>query len=387
MNNRNILILIVLGMVLLAAAPAAQAGLHCLPIIVEDPKLIKPEQLKPNATFHISVPVLGKDTHRTRGHPTDVAMSVHLPENYDPKRAHPVIVHLGGGQDERKFVGRWQSITGNKDFIVMLAGFTSMLTSGPRNASQMVRVLEAATPIKHGAVILAGISSGSWGMHGNFRPQFYDRGYVDTFDAFIFIAGDNERDVIVTKDKLRGRPALFVGGNTGGAFAIQKKTSEEIAAAGGDATFIPMMHHYSDFSRDVDPKIMDWIKTKVLARQDKYDAFDKKLSAATKGDDYIDLLKDALPHWYGKCVAMTKYLTMAQQESDAGKRSAMLAKLKDIPNLPKTTGGQYQEALKWLKTQSGYEALVKTLALCNPFLDPIPGYFNGYAPGTNFRTR
>ncbi len=381
--------LLVLAVVALAASLASAAGPspHCLPVIVEDLKLIKPEQLTPNATFHVAVPILGKSTHRTRSHPSVVMMSVHLPANYDPKKPHPVLIHLGGGVDQRKFIGRWQSITGNKDFIILLAEYTSMLTSGPRNAVQMLRILEAATPVQHGSVILAGISSGSWGMNGNFRDQFFCRGYVDPFDAFIFIAGNNDKDVTVTKEKLRDRPALFVGGNSGGSYAIQKKTHETLEKDGADSTFLHMMHGYDDFSRDVDPKIMEWITKKVLSRRPKYDAFDAKLAAAKTPADYLALLKEPLFYWYGRTVAMTRYIHLAQKESDSAKRAALLARLQPKTDLPKCNGGDYMEALKWLKAQSGMEALVKELALCNPFLDPIPNYFNGYAPNTNFKTR
>ncbi len=384
--TRNLRTLVFAALVLAACAPAARA-VHCLPIIVEDVKLIKPDQLRPNATFHVEVPILGQDTHRTRSNPTNVTMSVHLPGNYSPRRAHPVIVHLGGGVDQRKFLARWQGITGNKDFIILLAGYTSAMTTGPRNAGQMLRVLEAATPILHGSVLLAGVGSGSWGMNGNFNDQFFSRGFMDPFDAFIFIGGNNDKEVTVTKDKLRGRPALFIGGNTPAAREIQKKTHESLLAEKADSSYIDMLQASDDFDRSADAKIVEWIRKRVISRRPLYDAFDKKLAAAKTGADYLALLKEPLGYWHGKTLCMTRYIKLAQKETDEDKRTEFLAKLEAGADLPKCNGGDYQEALKWLKTQSGMEALVAELARQNFFLDPVDGHINGYAPGTNFRTR
>ncbi len=379
----------------------ALAGPHCCPIIVEDVNLIQDEQLLPNATFHIPVPILGRSTHRTRGHPSVVMMSVHLPENYSRKKPHPVVVHLGGGVDQRKFIGRWTSITGNKDFIILLAEYTSRLDSGPRNASQMLRILEAATPIKHGAVILAGISSGSWGMNTNFDERFYPRGYMDPWDGFIFIEGNNNRHVSVTAEKLRGRPALFVGGNHGGARAIQLKTHEEITAAGGDSTFIDEVSHYSDFPASCDPQIMAWINDKVLSRIKEYEKFQQnvkaietvKVSADVKAQGYINALKFPLFDFAAKSECMVRYLDLVKAEKDEAKRKQMIDALRDIPNLPVTQGGPYQESLLWLKTQPGCEDLAIKLALHNPFVNQVvfppkaPENGNGYGPDVNFRAR
>lgn len=370
-------------------APIAQGGPHCCPIIVEDPKLIKADQLVPNATFHIPVPILGKSTHRTRRTPTVVTMSVHLPQNYDRQKAHPVVVHLGGGVDQRKFIGRWTSITGNKDFIVLLAEYTSRLDTGPRNAAQMLRVLDAATPIKYGSVILAGISSGSWGMNTNFNDMFYTRGFMDPWDGFIFIGGNNNKDVTVTAEKLRGRPALFVGGNTPAAKAIQKKSHDAITADHGDSTWIDMIHGYDDFPASCDPRIMEWIRGKVLACQDKYAAFDKKVDAAgNNADALLGLLKDPLFYWHAKLDCLTKYILLARKETDEAKRTDMLKKLEAIDDLPRTSGGASQAAMVWLSNQPGFATFVKSkLANQNPFIDPVVNPPNGYAPNTDFRAR
>jgi len=374
---------------LLVLAARAEAGPHALPIIVEDVKLITPDQLKPDATFHVEVPILGKNTHRTRGNPTNVTMSVHLPANYSPKRAHPLIVHLGGGTDQRKFIDRWKRITGNSHAIILLAEYTSTLVTGPRNAGQMIRVLEEATPVKHGAIVLAGISSGSWGMHNNFSDQFYGRGYMDPFDAFIFIGGNNNNHVTVTADKLGGRPALFVGGNTPAAQQIQKQTHETLAAADADSTYIDMLHDYSDFPGELDAPIMAWIKDHVGERQMRYDDFDKRLAAAKKLDDVFDVLAapdDGLHYWHGRGLAATRYLELARK-LPAEEQAAALTRLRDGPSLPRCNGGAYMEQLLWLKQQPGCEFFVQPLAPQNFFIDPVAGHINGYEAGVDFRAR
>lgn len=366
------------------------AGPHALPIIVEDAALIDPALLTPNSTFHVEVPILGKSTHRTRGNPSTVMMSVHLPANYTPKRAFPVIVHLGGGTDQRKFIDRWTRITGNQNVIIMLAEFTSTLVTGPRNAGQMLRILEAATPIKHGGVILAGISSGSWGMHNNFSDQFFTRGYMDPFDAFIFIAGNNNDHVTVTAEKLAGRPALFVGGNSPASQQIQKQTHESLLAAGADSEYIDMLHDYQDFPGECDPKIMTWIMKHVGERQPRYDAFDEKLAKARKPEQLLDLLAaddEGLHYWHGRTVAATRYLEAVRAMQDADERAAALAKLRDGPPLPRCNGGAYMEALLWLKDQPDCEFLAKQLAPQNFFIDPVAGHINGYLPDVDFRAR
>lgn len=372
----------------LLALPAA-AGPHALPIIVEDVKLIDPALLKPDSTFHVEVPILGKNTHRTRGNPTNVTMSVHLPANYSPTRAHPVIVHLGGGTDQRKFIDRWVKITGNSHAIILLAEYTSTLVTAPRNAGQMLRILEAATPIKHGSVILAGISSGSWGMHNNFSDQFYGRGYMDPFDAFIFIAGNNNNHITVTANKLGGRPALFVGGNTPAAQRIQKETHESLVAAGANSTYIDMLADYSDFPGDCDPKIMDWIMKQVGDRHERYDEFDKKLEKAKTPDDCLALLAadDAgLHYWYGRTQAATRYLELVRK-LPAEEQAAALAKLRDGPPLPRCNGGAYMEQLLWMKEQPDCDFFVRLLGPQNFFIDPVDGHINGYGPGVDFRAR
>lgn len=388
----------IVGLVLLPMGfwlSSALGGPHCCPIIVQDVNLIKPEQLVPDATFHVPVEILGKSTHRTRGHPSVVMMSVHLPSNYDRKKAHPVVVHLGGGVDQRKFIGRWTSITGNKDWIVLLAEYTSRLDSGPRNAGQMLRILEAATPIKHGMIVLGGISSGSWGMNTNFGDQFYTRGYMDMWDGFVFIAGNNNGFVSVTKDKLDGRPALFVGGNHGGAHAIQKKTYEEIKAAGGNSSFIDMQAPYDDFPGWCDPLIMGWIKTNLVANVAKHEAFDKEVAAidkaqvssSVKAERYLKMLQNPLHHYFGKVTSITHYLDIAKAEKDEAKRKEMLDKLLTIPNLPRTWGPPYQDALVWLKDQPGYDGLAKQLGRHNPFIEPVVDPPNGYGPNVDYRAR
>ncbi|MCE5279470.1 MAG: hypothetical protein ABFD92_02475 [Planctomycetaceae bacterium] len=386
---KQMILCCVSGLVLLTLAGAAAAGPHCCPIIVEDVKLIKEDQLKPNATFHLPVPILGKSTHRTRSRPSVVMMSVHLPENYDPKKAHPVVVHLGGGVDQRKFIGRWTSITGNKDFIILLAEYTSRLDSGPRNAAQMLRILAAATPVKYGAVVLAGISSGSWGMNTNFADQFYTRGFMDPWDGFIFIEGNNNKHITVTAEKLRGRPVFFVGGNSGGARAIQLKSHEAVKAAGGDSTFFDEVSGYGDFPHTCDKPIMEWLKTKILDKQAKYDAFDKKVAdAGDKPDALLALLKEPLHYWHAKLNCLTRYIELARKETDAAKRTAMLEKLKTIANLPMTNGGPSQDAMVWLSQQKGFDTFVKTtLAKHNPFIDPVVDPKNGYGPNVDFRAR
>lgn len=77
---------------------------------------IKPDQLKPKAKFTVSIEAVAGGTRKKR------ECLVWLPDNFDPKQAHPVIVHSGYNQHgepnegQAKFV---RELVGGQNFIVL----------------------------------------------------------------------------------------------------------------------------------------------------------------------------------------------------------------------------------------------------------------------------
>ncbi len=173
------------------------------------------DKLKSNSGITIDLPELGNSA-RSNGR-NAIQMFVHLPENYSPNTAHPVIFHMGGGRGNPGEVMGWNNIVKGKNFILVGADYSydannkaGLLKYGTcrdfdsKIAAHCIQILKNSTLIDDDTIILSGLSSGAYSI----TDCLNHKTTLKIFDGFCAIIGGSDPKGA----KIGDRPFLFVFG-------------------------------------------------------------------------------------------------------------------------------------------------------------------------------
>jgi hypothetical protein len=237
------------ALVLLAAAARAAD-----PVIAE-------KDLVANGDINLELPALGESRTSAESHPKKpqmVAMEARLPSNWERKRPMPVLCVYRGWNGSGGAFGQWNQAMGGVNFITLTVdynagggdgGFTNMLYA--------LKVLERATAIDRGSLVVCADNGGAWMIAKQFPAD-------KSFCAAVVVAGGAPDDM----HGLAGRPMLVLPNAEDGSgktenqpltnFERELSLFDEIRRSGGSADLI-LGDSLSNWHERFGARIRDWI--------------------------------------------------------------------------------------------------------------------------------
>jgi hypothetical protein len=231
--------------------------------------------LTAGALVTIEFPDLPATYHsRSEKNPSVARMTIFLPRNYDPRRKHPLLLFLNGGDGgDAANPGVARSLTQEKDFIcVVMPLFKATDPSQPGDDIMrepdcqymwpsfrtMLDKLDVLVPnIDPDHRVLGGFSNGAHATQGLIDAS--DGEVARRFSAFLFVEGGGR---LRRYDLLKGKPYLMVSSNAKSRPRAQQ-LCDAATAAGAKATlvFVDVGHH--DFPPAAYPAVREWLRQAV----------------------------------------------------------------------------------------------------------------------------
>jgi phospholipase/carboxylesterase len=202
----------------------------------------------------------GNDTGERGG------FSVYLPEDYDPARAHPVVMALHGGSGHgRLFLWSWVREARSRGVIVVAPtaiGQTWSLMDPEVDSANLARVLEQIAQVWHvdrTRLLLNGISDG-----GTFTLlSGLDEGSPFTHLAPVAASFHPMLLTMAEPRRVTGLPVYLVHGALDWMFpvSIARTARRALTAAGAKVTYREIADLSHAYPRDESSAVLDWFLT------------------------------------------------------------------------------------------------------------------------------
>ena len=238
-------------------------------------------QLKPGSLFTVKFPEMPPSLCDLENkQPADVAMSVFLPQNYDPQRKHPLLIFLNGGDGGKATnPGVARALTQEQDFIcVTLPLFKKSLNpADPANVAPLIIVrepdgrymwplyktmlakLDALVPnIDPAHRIIGGFSNGAHATAALLDGS--DGEVARRFSAFLCVEGGGK---LQHYELLKDKPFLMVSSNAKSQPRAQQ-ICDAAKAAGAKATLVFVDVGKHDFPVSSYPQVREWLRGPAL---------------------------------------------------------------------------------------------------------------------------